>query len=81
MGLFKKIASFFSGDSESDDHVYEANVRCNRCRELLTLVGSNRCFQRVEVTLYFDERRNLVDRQISGGEFIEPEPDANAASD
>jgi hypothetical protein len=46
-----------------------------------TLVGSNRCFQRVEVTLYFDERRNLVDRQISGGEFIEPEPDANAVSD
>jgi hypothetical protein len=37
-----------------------------------TLVGgSNRCFQRIDVTLYFDERKNLVDREISGGEFVE----------
>ncbi|HMQ50797.1 MAG TPA: hypothetical protein PKD98_01785 [Anaerolineae bacterium] len=37
-----------------------------------TLVGGNNlCFQRIDVTLYFDEHKNLVDREISGGEFVE----------
>ncbi len=35
-----------------------------------TLVGSQLCFQRVEVTLRFDSQRNLTDRDIAFGEFI-----------
>jgi len=38
-----------------------------------TLVGSGRCFERVEVTLIFDENRRLVDREIEQGDFIAPE--------
>jgi len=38
-----------------------------------TLMGSKLCFERIEVTLTFDERRQLVDRQISRGEFITAE--------
>ena len=37
------------------------------------LVGGTGCFQRIEVELTFDKYRKLLDRQISGGEFIEAE--------
>jgi len=40
-----------------------------------TLVGSQRCFNRVETTLYFDSGRRLIDREIHGGEFVEEEAD------
>jgi hypothetical protein len=35
-----------------------------------TLVGGGRCFERISVTLMFDQSRRVVDREISGGEFI-----------
>ena len=39
-----------------------------------TLIGgAQRCFQRIEVTLHFDQDRNLVDREIHFGEFITAE--------
>ena len=38
-----------------------------------TLVGNQRCFQRIDVTLYFDEKRRLVDQEIQHGEFISAE--------
>jgi hypothetical protein len=38
-----------------------------------TLVGSGRCFERIEVTLFFDENRKLVDRQIVRGDMITAE--------
>ena len=38
------------------------------CRKVL--IGSNRCFQRVEVTLKFNANRNVTEREISGGTFI-----------
>lgn len=38
------------------------------------LVGSNsRCFERVEVTLIFDDNRQLIEQQASGGEIITAE--------
>ena len=43
-----------------------------------TLVGNQLCFERIEVTLIFNERRQLVDRQISRGEFITAEEFAAA---
>jgi hypothetical protein len=38
-----------------------------------TLVGSHRCFERIEVTLIFDDNRRLVGQEILRGEFITPE--------
>jgi hypothetical protein len=38
-----------------------------------TLIGNQLCFERIEVRLTFDERRQLVDREISRGEFITAE--------
>lgn len=38
-----------------------------------TLVGNQLCFERIEVTLTFDENRQLVDREIQRGEFITAE--------
>lgn len=40
------------------------------CRK--TLMGEGRCFQRVETSLTFDKDRNLIDRNINGGEFVSP---------
>ena len=39
-----------------------------------TLIGGGQlCFQRIEVTLHFNESRQLVDREITFGEFITAE--------
>jgi hypothetical protein len=43
------------------------------CRK--TIVGREGCFQRIEIKLYFDRRRNLKDQEISGGAFIEERED------
>lgn len=39
------------------------------CRKLL--IGKQRCFQPIEVTLAFDAHHKLVDRKIDGGKFVE----------
>ena len=39
------------------------------CRK--TLMGEERCFQRVDVKLMFDANRKLIDREISGGQFAD----------
>ena len=41
------------------------------CRKVL--IGEQRCFQQIEVVLRFDPQRKLVDRAISGGEFLDEE--------
>jgi hypothetical protein len=38
------------------------------CRKIL--IGAQRCYQPVEVELYFDMQRGLVEHRVSGGEFI-----------
>lgn len=38
-----------------------------------TLMGSQHCFQRIEVTLIFDNNRQLVEREIMHGDFITAE--------
>lgn len=35
------------------------------------LIGSERCFQRIEVTLKFDSARNLTERHAGAGQFAE----------
>ena len=39
------------------------------CRK--TMMGDQGCFQRIEVELFFDAQRRLVDRSITGGEFVD----------
>ena len=39
------------------------------CRKVL--MGSQLCFQKIEVIFKFNEQRGLLDRQITGGEFVE----------
>jgi hypothetical protein len=36
-----------------------------------TLMGENRCFQRMEVELKFTPSRELLERHVTGGEFAE----------
>ena len=40
-------------------------------RKVIIGSGANRCFQAIEVELEFDARRNVVNRHIRGGEFVE----------
>ncbi len=39
------------------------------CRKVL--VGNQLCFQQIEVIFKFNEMRGLLDRQITGGEFVD----------
>lgn len=43
--------------------------------------GTRRCYQPVEVHLTFDSKHGLVDREVSGGEFITAEEFAAASKD
>lgn len=39
------------------------------------LVGeSGRCFQRIEIELTFDTHKSLINREISGGQFVDENP-------
>ena len=38
-----------------------------------TMVGGSGCFQRIEIELIFNHKRQLINREISGGKFIEEE--------
>jgi hypothetical protein len=42
------------------------------CRKVL--MGEKLCFQQIEVTLTFDANRKVLDRQITGGKFVDVEP-------
>jgi hypothetical protein len=35
------------------------------------LLGANRCFQQIEVELTFDSARQIQEKAITGGEFVE----------
>jgi DNA-directed RNA polymerase subunit N (RpoN/RPB10) len=39
------------------------------CRKML--MGEGHCFQRVEVELTFDANRKLINREITGGQFVD----------
>lgn len=40
-------------------------------RKLISGSGANRCFQQIEVQLTFDADKHLLDREISGGVFVD----------
>ena len=35
------------------------------------LIGGNRCFQQIEVELTFDTNRQVIEKSIQGGTFVE----------
>ncbi len=47
---------------------YEEGGDIYHARKLL--MGENRCFQRIEIELKFTANRELIEKQITGGEFI-----------
>lgn len=51
------------GDSDSDTTYFTRKV----------LIGENQCYQPIEVELTFDHRRQLLDRQIKNGKFVDEE--------
>lgn len=50
---------------------YDGSRTTYVCRKIL--LGESRCFQQIEVILKFDENRKMVNRAISGGEFVAQE--------
>ncbi len=42
-------------------------------RKELMGTGKNRCFQRIEVILEFDDRREITEQRIYGGKFVTAE--------
>jgi hypothetical protein len=49
---------------------YESGNRTTYfCRKVL--MGTERCFQRVELELTFDENRKLLEKKVTGGTFVE----------
>ena len=60
--LYNDLSIEYGEDGEKDIYI---------CRK--TILGKARCFRRLEVTLTFDSRRKLLDREIAGGAFISAE--------
>ena len=50
---------------------YEGDDLFYYCRKGLVGGKETRCFQEVIVEYTFDARRNLIDRQIEGGRFVD----------
>jgi hypothetical protein len=48
--------------------IYDASGTSYFCRKIL--MGQQRCYQKIEVEMWFDARRRLTERKISGGQFI-----------
>ena len=56
------LANDLSADYEGDRVVYHVRK---------VLMGSGLCFQQIEVEFNLDSSRKVVDRQITGGHFVE----------
>jgi hypothetical protein len=50
-----------SQDYEGDSNVYYGRK---------VLMGGGHCFQQIEVELQFDSSRQLLEKQVTGGQFI-----------
>jgi hypothetical protein len=53
------------------DNDLSLNDEENGCLVRKGLMGGARCFQQIDVELKFDMSRQLIEKNISGGEFIE----------
>ena len=48
---------------------YERDAPIYYCRKVL--MGSGPCYQQVEASFQFDQARAMLERQVSGGEFVD----------
>ena len=59
---------------------YDENTGATTFVSRKVLMGRQRCFQQIEVTLYFDSQHRPTSREVVGGKFVEPEDSAPAAT-
>jgi hypothetical protein len=52
---------------------YDGDTTYYYCRKGLLGTGANRCFQEIVVEFTFDANRQLIERRIEGGQFVEEE--------
>ena len=52
---------------------YDGDNTVYYCRKGLVGTGENRCFQQVVVEYTFDANRNLIERRVEGGQFVDEE--------
>ena len=65
----EKLRARISSRSElSPEFGNSDNATSFHCRKVL--IGEQRCFQQIEVSLNLDTKYRIVDQQISGGKFI-----------
>ena len=58
------IANDLSVEYEGDGDTYY-------CRKVVMGDGKNLCYQQIEVGMKFDKNRNLIEKRIEGGTFVE----------
>jgi hypothetical protein len=56
------LANDLSNDFEDDREVFFVRK---------VLMGSSRCFQQIEVQMKFDPNKQLIEKEIQGGKFVE----------
>jgi hypothetical protein len=52
---------------------YDGDTSTYYCRKGLVGSGENRCFQQIVIEYIFDANRNLIDRRVEGGQFVDEE--------
>ncbi len=71
-GKCKRCGETITGRIDLDNDLsveYEAGGDVFYARKVL--MGENKCFQRVEVKIKFNAERQVIEKEIIGGEFIE----------
>ena len=56
-------------DYELSLEIDEAGTSFYICRKVL--IGNAHCFHQIECILKFNENRHLIDKQLSGGQFVD----------
>jgi hypothetical protein len=51
---------------------YDENKGATTFISRKVLMGRQRCFQQIEVTLHFDSQHRLTSKEVVGGQFVEP---------
>ena len=67
----KRCGELIEGRVDLDNDLsieYEEGGEIFYARKML--MGENRCFQRMEAELKFNSNRELIERQVVGGEFV-----------
>ena len=79
MGFLKNL---FKGEpAKPEKRYYVFQVKCNRCLEFednhnvyfgrKVLMGGGHCFQQIEVEMKFTSSRELIEKEVQGGIFVE----------